>query len=99
MGSMSRNDARGLSLAKLLEQREPASDRPIKRRHMDREQEIAEEQRISRRVGDGEIVVGMGGRLRLEQERAPAKIEVEAILDSKRRHDDFDPLERLLAQH
>ena len=66
---------------------------------MHREQEIAEEQRVARHVGDDEIVVGMGGRLRLEEERAAAEIEGEGLLDAERRQDHLDALEGFVAEH
>ncbi len=50
-------------------------------------------------VGHDQIVVGMGGGLRLQQKRAAAEIERRRLLDGERRQDDLAPCERLLAQH
>ena len=47
----------------------------------------------------GEIVVGVGGPLRLQHEAAPAEIESRAVLHGKRRQDDLDSLECLIPKH
>ncbi len=62
------------------------------------EQQIAEEQRVGLGVGDDQVVVGMRGGLRFEQQRAAAEIERELVLDGEGGQDDLDALEGLLAR-
>ena len=45
------------------------------------------------RVGDGEVVVGVSGPLRLADQGAAAEIERRLVLDRKRRQDDLGALE------
>src|SRR5512143_3452385 len=99
MRTVAWHDAGGIARLELIDQSEPAFDRAVERRHMHREEQIAEEQRVGRRVGNGEVVVGVGGTLRLEDERASAEIEARLVLDFQRRQDDLDALEGVWPKH
>ena len=45
---MAWNDAGGIPLLQIVDQRKPAEDRAVERRHMHGEEEIAQEQRVGR---------------------------------------------------
>ena len=52
------------------------------------EQEVAEEHRSGRCVGDGEVVIGVSGGSRLQRQAPPAKVELLALIHRQSRSDD-----------